>query len=763
MSKSNSPIDSENVPTPGRSAQQSFWVRVGAWMLNRQVAWIVLLLTLLVTLSVWKNAEEALLQAQQVQFENRASDVSDAILKRMQAYEHVLRGGVGLLAASESVSRTEWKVYVASLRIQERYPGIQGIAFSAYIPAARLDAHLRTIRAEGFPDYAIRPAGVRAEYTSIIYLEPFDWRNQRAFGFDMFSEATRRAAMERARDTGGTAISSKVTLVQETGKEVQAGMLMYLPYYKNGTPHNTLAERRANLVGYVYSPFRLNDFMSGILEQKQTGVELDIDVEVYDGTQHSADSLLYDDDGIAHALGKPAAGSLTLTRQIDLYGHTWSLHFTTRPAFHAAFDKNKPLFILVVGTLLSVMLAGLIWMFSTQRRRALEMSTSSLDSEHRVRALLDNMDEGIVVISETGMIEMSNPAAERLFGYRSEEVVGKNVSMLMPEPYHSEHDGYLANYLRTGQAKIIGRGREVTAKRSDGSVFPMDLRISEFSLEGRRQFIGSIRDITERKRAQDEILRLNASLEERGQQRTAQLEAANKELESFSYSVSHDLRAPLHGIDGFSQALLEDYAAKLDDQGKGYLQRVRAATQRMAELIDDMLNLARVTRAPMQRAPVDLSALATAITDELRQTQPERAMEVVVQPGLVADGDAKLLKVLLMNLLANAWKFTGKQERARIEFGMQPGGGVPAYFVHDNGVGFDMQYVHKLFGAFQRLHAMDEFPGTGVGLATVQRIVHRHGGRAWAEAAVEQGATFFFTLAPESAPAQAMPSTRREQ
>jgi len=732
-------------------------------MLNRQVAWIVLLLTLLVTLSVWKNAEEALLQAQQVQFENRASDVSDAILKRMQAYEHVLRGGVGLLAASESVSRTEWKVYVASLRIQERYPGIQGIAFSAYIPAARLDAHLRTIRAEGFPDYAIRPAGVRAEYTSIIYLEPFDWRNQRAFGFDMFSEATRRAAMERARDTGGTAISSKVTLVQETGKEVQAGMLMYLPYYKNGTPHNTLAERRANLVGYVYSPFRLNDFMSGILEQKQTGVELDIDVEVYDGTQHSADSLLYDDDGIAHALGKPAAGSLTLTRQIDLYGHTWSLHFTTRPAFHAAFDKNKPLFILVVGTLLSVMLAGLIWMFSTQRRRALEMSTSSLDSEHRVRALLDNMDEGIVVISETGMIEMSNPAAERLFGYRSEEVVGKNVSMLMPEPYHSEHDGYLANYLRTGQAKIIGRGREVTAKRSDGSVFPMDLRISEFSLEGRRQFIGSIRDITERKRAQDEILRLNASLEERGQQRTAQLEAANKELESFSYSVSHDLRAPLHGIDGFSQALLEDYAAKLDDQGKGYLQRVRAATQRMAELIDDMLNLARVTRAPMQRAPVDLSALATAITDELRQTQPERAMEVVVQPGLVADGDAKLLKVLLMNLLANAWKFTGKQERARIEFGMQPGGGVPAYFVHDNGVGFDMQYVHKLFGAFQRLHAMDEFPGTGVGLATVQRIVHRHGGRAWAEAAVEQGATFFFTLAPESAPAQAMPSTRREQ
>ena len=174
-------------------------------MLNRQVTWIVLLLTLLVTFGAWKNAQEALLQAQQVRFENRASEVSNAVLKRMQSYEHVLRGGVGLFAASKNIERAEWRDYVASLKIQEQYPGIQGISYAVHIPAARLDAHLRTIRAEGFPDYAIRPAGVRAEYTSIIYIEPFDWRNQRAFGFDMLTEANRRAAMERARDTGGTA------------------------------------------------------------------------------------------------------------------------------------------------------------------------------------------------------------------------------------------------------------------------------------------------------------------------------------------------------------------------------------------------------------------------------------------------------------------------------------------------------------------------------------------------------------------------------
>jgi light-regulated signal transduction histidine kinase (bacteriophytochrome) len=166
----------------------------------------------------------------------------------------------------------------------------------------------------------------------------------------------------------------------------------------------------------------------------------------------------------------------------------------------------------------------------------------------------------------------------------------------------------------------------------------------------------------------------------------------------------------------------------------------------MAELIDDMLNLSRVTRAPMQRAPADLGALATAIAEKLRQAQPERAVEMVIQPDLVAEGDARLLQALLTNLLANAWKFTGKQEHARIEFGATSKNGEPVYFVRDNGAGFDMQYAHKLFGAFQRLHAMDEFPGTGIGLATVQRIVHRHGGRVWAEAALDRGATFYFTL-----------------
>jgi signal transduction histidine kinase len=235
-------------------------------------------------------------------------------------------------------------------------------------------------------------------------------------------------------------------------------------------------------------------------------------------------------------------------------------------------------------------------------------------------------------------------------------------------------------------------------------------------------------------------------LERRVEQRTAELAAANKELESFSYSVSHDLRAPLRSIDGFSLALLEDYADKLDEQGKHYLTRVREGAKRMGGLIDDLLNLSRMTRVEMRRERVDLTALARSIGIDLRAAEPSREVEFVVEDGLTANGDSHLLRAALDNLLRNAWKYTSKHPTARVEFRKQQSNGHVVFFVKDDGAGFDPQYSDRLFGAFQRLHGANEFPGTGVGLATVQRIIHRHGGKMWAEGAVEKGATFYFTL-----------------
>jgi PAS domain S-box-containing protein len=271
----------------------------------------------------------------------------------------------------------------------------------------------------------------------------------------------------------------------------------------------------------------------------------------------------------------------------------------------------------------------------------------------------------------------------------------------------------------------------------------------ELILDGQSRpltMIGTIQDFTERKRAEDEVRLLNVELEHRVRSRTAALESANRELEAFAHSVSHDLRAPLRGIDGWSQALLEDYGERLDAQGHKYLDRVRSEAQRMGRLIDDLLHLSRVGRAEMVLSPVDLTALAATIVARLKEANHDRSIEFIVAPNLKCTGDARLLEIELTNLLGNAVKFTGPRTPARVEFGKTECKGSSAFFVRDNGVGFDMAYAKMLFAPFQRLHKATEFPGTGIGLATVQRVIHRHGGRIWAEAQVGAGATLYFTL-----------------
>ncbi len=257
-------------------------------------------------------------------------------------------------------------------------------------------------------------------------------------------------------------------------------------------------------------------------------------------------------------------------------------------------------------------------------------------------------------------------------------------------------------------------------------------------------------EVTEHRLAKEEVTSLNQNLEKRVAERTIQLEAVNKELEAFAYSVSHDLRAPLRSIDGFTAILQETYIDKLDEQGQHYFQRIRAATQRMGRLIDDLLNLSRTVRSQMHLGTVNLTEIAQSIIKDLQEAAPERKVIFSIKPDMIVHADVTLIRTVLENLLGNAWKFTGKCLEAMIEMGATIQDGKTVYFVRDNGAGFDMQFADKLFGTFQRLHAMTEFEGTGVGLANVQRIVHRHGGTIWADAALDRGATFFFTLESES-------------
>ncbi len=375
----------------------------------------------------------------------------------------------------------------------------------------------------------------------------------------------------------------------------------------------------------------------------------------------------------------------------------------------------------------------------TERR----LAKQALEREsHRNQVFLRNASDGVHILDADGNVLEVSDSFCNMLGYAREELLGADVSLWDAQWSPQELKQIIAK-------RMTAKGRttiETRHRRRDGSIFAVEVTSQGLDLDGRRVLFNSARDITERVRAQDELRRLNESLEQRVAERTKALQLANRELEAFSYSVSHDLRAPLQAIHGFSRILHEQYADQIDAQGKDMLGRVSAAIEKMGELIEDLLRLSRISRQEMQRGPVDLSALAREVVEELTGNAPERNTEWIIAPRLAAQGDLGLLRLALQNLIGNAWKYSARRDPARIEFGVTEKDGRPVFFVRDNGAGFNMAHADKLFRAFQRLHSPAEFSGTGIGLAIVARVVHRHGGEVWAEGRVDAGASFYFTL-----------------
>lgn len=379
---------------------------------------------------------------------------------------------------------------------------------------------------------------------------------------------------------------------------------------------------------------------------------------------------------------------------------------------------------------------------ATERRNA---DSSLKKSRSMFERLFENAPDATIVVDYRGVIRKVNKQVEPFFGYLREELLGQRIEILIPKRYHQAHRQHRKTYFADPRTRKMGAGLELYGLARDGREVPVDIMLSPIETDEGTWAFAVIRDITQHKQDEQAITELNDILKKQ----VTQLAATNRELETFSYSVSHDLRAPLRALDGMSLALLEDYSDQLDNTARNYLSRIRTAAQTMGELIDHLLTLSRLTRAEMHTEEVDLSGMGRQVAEEIRQQYPSRTVEFVINDEMNDIADPQLLRIAITNLLSNAWKFTSKKKKARVEFGVQESReGERVYFIRDNGAGFNQAYSDNLFKPFQRLHGTEEFPGTGIGLATVHRVISRHGGRIWAEGGIDTGATFYFTLAP---------------
>ncbi len=674
---------------------------------------------------------------------NVTMETENTIRDSLNTYTALLRGGAGLFAASEVVTRQEFHTYFQRLRAEHFYPGLGGFGFAKRVRPGERAALVEEMRRQGQTNFAIWPTGERTDYFPAIYLEPLNWRNQRAIGYDMFSESIRRESMLNAARRG-LAISGKVTLAQETETDQQAGFLIYAGIFSKGDFPATDPEREKELSGFIFSPFRADDYFTGIFSGER---KLSVNLEVYDGDQVSEKSLLH------RSRNSPSAKPrFTIIHKFPVAGRTWTLIHRTTPKFEQTLERSNVLWVFITGLGVSLILFAVTFVVSKARRRAEQSEWELLRERERLRTseelhrtIAETAADAIITIDEESTIISANRAAERIFGYKIEEMLGHSLTMLMPENMRARHQVGFSRFLATGEKKISWGGIELPGQHKNGQKIPLEISFGEIQKKGKRLFTGIIRDITERKKSEEEIWNLNRDLERRVSLRTGELQEANTQMESFVYSIAHDLRAPLRAMRGFAQALGEDYNDALDAQGKDYAKRIISSAKFMDELINDLLSFSRITRTELELTPVNLNDVLIQVRHQLAENiqETKAIIEVSSLPEVIAHETT--LRQILINLLSNSIKFVAPNVHPHIVIRSEDAENFYRIWIEDNGIGIDPQFRSRIFGIFERLHG-GTYPGTGIGLAIVLKGIERMNGQVGVESELGKGSRFWFEL-----------------
>ena len=714
-------------------------------------ALIVLVTGLLITLVTTLYSGHYEVVTRKKAFSFVCDEIKTKISTRLHSYAFLLRSGSAYVASSDTVSRKEWKTFIERTKISKNLPGIQGVGYSILIEPNQLNIHIRQIKGEGFPDYSVKPEGKREKYSSIIFIEPFSGRNLRAFGYDMLSENVRRKAMEQSCDSDLAVMSGKVVLMQENKSDLQSGTLMYVPVYQNGLPISTISERRAALKGWVYSPFRMNDLMTGVLGHWDLDNNDRILLQVYDETINPDSKLFDSSSNLTADIGNPPSRTNTLT--MDFNGKRWILYF--KQFREPYYLSSKVIMLLISGTLISFLLMALsLSMFNTfdKAQQIANQSTRNLkESEERFKMLLNSTAEAIFGLDRKGNCTFSNRACLEILGYEnSDQLLGKNMHNLI---HHTHPDGrpYDIGDCPIHKAFIEGLFTHVDNEvlwRRDGSWFHTEYWSYPLILNGKNTgAVVTFLDITERIQS---IEKINSARNE--------AEKANLAKSEFLSRMSHELRTPMNSILGFAQLLQMGHLQPRQQNGVGHILQ---SGKHLLDLINEVLDISRIEAGHLSLSlePVLVDELITELIDSIQPLAFAREIRIhlvnSVSEHLFVKSDRVRLKQVLMNLINNAIKYNRTKgavtiDIQRITSDIQNTAKI-RISVADTGIGISSEDIPKLFTPFERIGAeKTQTEGTGLGLMVVKKLLEAMGGIVGVVSTPGKGSTFWIEL-PQSA------------